>query len=195
MGRSQRHMVVEQGAPSNGEAGAEGELAPAYVQQLVTDETPPERRGDALIDVQAVGEALTTPTGPAGGPLQGSTMAGAIPESYDETPPPEPAAAPVLDSLDPATAELNTGDITLRCLGSGFSGDSAIYFANNPEPIVFVSEAEVTTIVKTDLPWGPATLPVWVQNADGQQSATINFVFTEGGVADEETTRTRRKRK
>lgn len=85
-----------------------------------------------------------------------------------------PAAPATLISLDPDTAELDTADFTLHCHGSGFTPGSVIYFADQPEPIVFVSAEEVTTIVKPSLGWGPATVTVRV---DG--SAPLDFVFTE----------------
>lgn len=89
------------------------------------------------------------------------------------------APAPVLSSIDPATGVLNSADITMHCIGSGFTEDSVIYFADQPEPIVFISEGDITTIITMSLPWGAVTVPVYVQNADGQRSETQDFTFTE----------------
>ena len=89
-------------------------------------------------------------------PLEG----GSAPE------PPDPALAPTLTSLDPNTAVLGSEDFTLRCLGTNFTEESVINFAGQPEPIVFVSAEEITTIVKPSLGWGAVTVPVCVQNAD-----------------------------
>ena len=92
---------------------------------------------------------------------------------------PEPAPAPVLSSLEPNTAVLNTPDVTMHCIGSGFTEESVINFAGQPEPIVFVSDTEITTIITLSLPWGAVTVPVYVENADGQTSETLDFTFTE----------------
>lgn len=86
----------------------------------------------------------------------------------------ENAVPPVLSSIEPMTAELNSPDFTLRCLGTGFTPSSKIYFAGQPEPIEYISAEEVTTIVKPSLPWGPATVEVKVDNSEA-----LEFTFTE----------------
>ena len=96
--------------------------------------------------------------------------------------PPEPPPAkdpPVAISLDPETAVLGSEDITMHVLGSGFTEGSVIYFANEDEPAVFISETDISTGVKPSLGWGPVTVQVYVQNADGQKSAELPFTFTE----------------
>ena len=98
----------------------------------------------------------------------------------------EPGPAPTLTSLDPNTAELNAPDITMHCHGSGFTAESVIVFAGQDEPIVFISENEITTGITLSLPWGAVTVPVSVRNADGQQTADLDFTFTEA-VAEVET--------
>ena len=79
-----------------------------------------------------------------------------------------------LTSIDPTTAVLNDPDLTLHCYGTAFTPSSTIYFADQPEPITFVSAEEVTTIVKPSLPWGAVTVPVRVDD-----SAPLDFTFTE----------------
>jgi hypothetical protein len=95
---------------------------------------------------------------------------------YDEThAQPEP---PVLTSISPDTAELNSADVTMTCTGSGFTESSVINFAGQDEPIVFVSDTEITTVVKPSLPWGAVTVPVLVKNG-AEESAELSFTFTE----------------
>lgn len=86
---------------------------------------------------------------------------------------------PVVDELVPATAELNSPDVTLHVMGSGFVAGSVIVFAGQDEPIVFVSDEEITTIITLSLPWGAVKVPVFVRNPDGQESASLDFEFTE----------------
>jgi hypothetical protein len=150
----------------------------------------------------------TVPVGPTGGPLKGSSLAGpppaAIPApglAFDhpllalgaiiagsQTPPTPPEgqpSPPTLSSLEPNTAVLNDPDITMHVHGTGFTEESVIYFANQPEPIVFISPEEITTGITLSLGWGAVTVPVQVRNADGTMSNTLEFTFTEGEpVAD-----------
>jgi hypothetical protein len=91
-----------------------------------------------------------------------------------------------LTSLDPATAELGGEDFVLRCLGAGFGPDSVIFFAGQPEPIVFVSTEEITTIVKPSLGWGAVTLPVYVRRYDLAVTDPLDFTFTEPVVVEED---------
>jgi len=99
-------------------------------------------------------------------------------DQVEGTPPVE-APAPTLTSLDPTTAELGAPDVTLHCHGSGFTAESLIIFADQDEPIEFISDSEITTIITLSLPWGAVTVPVKVRNADGQESAALDFTFTE----------------
>ena len=173
MGRSQRRMLLTQNTTSAGEIIAQGAIAPG---QLLLAGAPPE---EGLRTV----EDIAVPIGEPGGPLSGSSLTGAVPDDLNVNPPPLPVPTPVLTSLDPATAELNSADFTLRCLGSGYTDMSVIMFAGQPEPIVFVSTEEITTVVKPSLPWGAVTLPVTVKAPDGQESAPLDFTFTEGAPA------------
>ena len=79
-----------------------------------------------------------------------------------------------LTSIDPDTAVLGDADLTLHCYGTGFTPQSTIFFADQPEPIVFVSAEEITTVVKPSLPWGAVTVPVRVDD-----STPLDFTFTE----------------
>jgi hypothetical protein len=75
--------------------------------------------------------------------------------------------------------------VTMHVHGTGFTESSVIYFANQPEPIVFVSAEEITTVITLSLPWGAVTVPVWVQNG-AEQSNELSFTFTEAAVTPEE---------
>lgn len=181
MGRSQRHMILEQNAPANGEAVAQGQPAPTYINQYITDETPPEQRQPP--DMLAVGDTLTTPVGPAGGPLQGSTLAGAIPENLPT--PPEPLPAPTLTNISPITAIIGSADVTLVCTGTGFVQGAVVLFNNSANETTFVSDTEVSTIVEPSTASGAWTVPVAVKNPDGQETGSIDFSFTEEAVTEE----------
>ena len=85
--------------------------------------------------------------------------------------------APVLTALSPDNAPSGGEDITLSCIGSGFTSLSVIVFGQEDEPTTWVSETEVTTVVKPSL-FVPAVIPVTVSNA-GQLSAPVNFTMTE----------------
>lgn len=86
---------------------------------------------------------------------------------------------PTLASITPSSAVLGDPDLTMTCRGTGYTPQSIIMFAGETEPIDFVSDTEITTIVKPSLGWGAVTVPVSVRNADGTQSQTRNFTFTE----------------
>jgi IPT/TIG domain len=202
MARSQRHAVYIKGVDAAGKGVAEGVAAPVYVQQFIASQAltvplgppsgplkgsnlagfpptalPGPKEGDeARATVE--GDALTDP-GQLN--LSGNPHYISLPPAGGTAPePPDPELAPTLDSLDPNTAVLGSEDITLRCLGSNFTEDSIINFAGQPEPIVFVSAGEITTGVKPSLGWGVVTVPVFVQNADGQIAhPPLDFTFTE----------------
>ena len=95
------------------------------------------------------------------------------------TPPVSPAfiTAPVLSGLSPDNAESGSADLTLSCLGSGFTSSSVIVFGQEDEPTTLVSESEVTTIVKPAL-FVPDVIPVTVRNGD-QSSDPVNFTITD----------------
>jgi len=93
--------------------------------------------------------------------------------------PPEPPAAPTLDSLSPATAVAGDAtDITMSAIGTGFTADSIIMFNGLPEPTTFVSDTEVTTGVKPSLFVVPAVCPVEVHTVS-QIAGPLDFSFTD----------------
>jgi hypothetical protein len=179
---SQRHRIVEQGAASNGEIHAQGVVAPGMMMQV-----DPENLNVLQLAVAPTGEAgnVEVPVGPPGGPLQGSTMTGAIPIELEPGPPepepgpdPEPGSEPTLTSLDPNTAVLGDPDLTLRCIGTNFTETSVIHFADHDEPTTFVSDTEVTTGVKPSLGWGAVSVPVTIRQGSFE-TGPLDFTFTE----------------
>lgn len=98
-------------------------------------------------------------------------------------PEPEPTPEPpVLTSLDPATAEIGGADITMSAKGSNFTEETRIVFGGGQENTVFVSDTEVTTIVKPSTAEVAVSVPVFVRTGD-LESDPLDFTFTE---ADDE---------
>jgi hypothetical protein len=86
---------------------------------------------------------------------------------------------PVLSSLSQTEAVAgHDPDFTLSCIGSNFNSGSVINFAGEEEPTVFVSDTEVTTIVKPSLFVNPDVVPVYVHTGD-LKSEVLDFTFTE----------------
>lgn len=93
--------------------------------------------------------------------------------------PPEPAAAPTLDSLSPHSAVSgDPNDIVMSAIGTGFTADSIIVFNGHPEPTTFVSDTELTTGVKPSLFVVPAVCPVEIHTLS-QVTDALDFTFTE----------------
>jgi hypothetical protein len=166
MSRSQRHKILVENYPSDCKVTAEHVISPGYLRQTG-------------------GPPFTVPMGPAGGPLQGSSLAGPAPSTL-----PNPILAlailiaanrPVLTSLNPDTAVLGSADIVLHCIGSNFTEASIIHFSDQDEPTTFVSDTEVTTGVKPSLGWGAVSLPVYVKTGP-VQSDTLQFTFTDAAA-------------
>jgi len=104
---------------------------------------------------------------------------------YNAIDPPNPDTAPVLTSLNPATAEVGGADVTLHCIGTGFSEFSVIIFNGGPETTTFVSATEVTTTVEPSTASGAVTVPVAVRNGYSV-SNSLDFTFTEPAAPPEE---------
>lgn len=193
MGRSQRHMLVEQGATATGETVAQGVVAPGLLMQAGEPET-----AGVSNEVRGI-EDIEVPVGPPGGPLSGSTLTGAIPEAIlapeppepTEPPEPEPGMEPTLTAVNPNTAALGDPDVTMVCTGTNFTETSVIMFAGQPEPIVFVSDTEISTVVKPSLPWGVVTLPVAVKQGT-YETEELDFSFTEAAAPEGEAGRSGR---
>lgn len=136
------------------------------------------------------------PTGPAGGPLRGSTLAGPplaiMPGPQIENPlvllglilaagqaPVEPLDTPAADRLVPAEAVIGDPDFTMSVQGVRFADGAVIVFNGGDEPTEFVSDTELTTGVKPSTATTAGTYPVAVRNPDGQVSNELGFTFTE----------------
>jgi hypothetical protein len=182
MGRSQRHLIQEHNTTSAGEVHAQGVVATSIMAQV-----DPSQLNVLTAPVDPPAGGFAVPEGASGGPLQGSSMSGAIPESVQpppepelpDSPDPEPGMEPTLTSLDPATAVLGDPDLTLRCIGTNFTDTSLIHFSDHDEPTTFVSDTELTTGVKPSLGWGAVAVPVTVRQGSFE-TGPLDFTFTDG---------------
>ena len=95
---------------------------------------------------------------------------------YDDVNP-QPVS-PTLTSISPDTAVLGDPDVTMVCTGTDFSPQSVITFAGQDEPIEFISDTEISTVVKPSLGWGAGAQPVTVKNGT-LESDPIDFTFTD----------------
>src|SRR4029077_7383865 len=132
MGRSQRHRIENYNTSSDGEVHAQGVVAPSVAAQV-----DPSELNVLMPRVEAPPQGFFVPSGPSGGPLQGSSMSGAIPESVqpDPTPPPvDPTLKPVLNSINPNVAKIGDPDLTLNVTGTKFVEGTVIVFNNGDEP-------------------------------------------------------------
>lgn len=91
--------------------------------------------------------------------------------------------APVVSSLNPNSAVLGSPSFTLRVLGSGFTPSSVIIFNGGEEPTTFVSPTEITTGVNMGTAGVAVAVPVKVRNANGLESAPVDFTFSEAAAA------------
>jgi len=89
-----------------------------------------------------------------------------------------PVVPPVLTSLNPNTATIGDPYFDIHVMGEGFTPESKIIFNNFEEPTTFVSENELTTGINMPLWLAPAVVPVFVSNADGSVSESLNFTFS-----------------
>jgi hypothetical protein len=141
----------------------------------------------------------TQPVGPAGGPLQGSSLAGPPPAAIPapaglfehpllalglvlaagQGPLEPPKTSPSLGALDPGEAAIGDPDLTLTLTGANFADTSVIVFNGGDEPTTFVSETELTTTVKPSTATVAGSFPVLVRNANGEESNAVDFTFTE----------------
>lgn len=106
-----------------------------------------------------------------------------------ETP---PAADPVVTGLSPDEAEVGSADLTVSVTGTGFNAASIIVWNGGDEATTFVSETELTTIVKPSTASGAYTVPVAVRN-DQVYSDPVDFTFTAAPEADEPMSGRRRR--
>jgi hypothetical protein len=84
-----------------------------------------------------------------------------------------------IDSLDPVEAELGGADITLHVYGTGFVDGMQIVFNGGLETTVFVSETELTTIVRPSTASAAIDVPVSVSAYGYVVEPPLTFSFTE----------------
>ena len=89
-----------------------------------------------------------------------------------------PGDKAVLTDLEPDTAEIGDEDLTMTVTGTGFTADCKILFNGGEEPTTFVSDTEVSTIVRPTSASVAGEYPVQVRNAAGDSDA-LTFEFTE----------------
>jgi hypothetical protein len=99
-------------------------------------------------------------------------------EEYMKVKPFVLARPPVLNSIDPNSAEIGGPQITLRCIGAYFMPESVIVFNGGVEPTVFVSATELTTLVTPTTAGTPGSYPVLVRTFT-HETAPQSFSFTD----------------
>jgi len=86
---------------------------------------------------------------------------------------------PVLDQLEPSeTSYLDIDPVTMVCRGDNFAPGAVIVFNGGDEPTQWGSPQEVSTVVQPGTATGPLTVPIYVRNPNGDQSAPLDFTFT-----------------
>lgn len=179
---SQRHKLWERGATSAGEIHAQGVVAPGIAMQVDPEAVGVLKPGPPLYNTGLELEeppdptgAITVPIGEPGGPLSGSSLTGAIPESIDPGPLP---GVPTLTSISPNTGEAGGSDITCLITGTGFHNETVLVWNGADDNAAYNNENEMTTVVKLSLASIASTCTVQVRN--GQEfSNTITFEITE----------------
>ena len=90
--------------------------------------------------------------------------------------------APTLTSLDPVSAPIQSGDVTVTITGSGFTESSVLVWNGTDDVSEFVAPETITTVVKTNLAAEPSTCTVAVRNG----AKTSNELTFELAAAAEE---------
>lgn len=80
----------------------------------------------------------------------------------------------VVTTLIPTTAVVGSADLTLRVRGQNFTKSTKVLFNGSEEPTQYVSQDEITTVVKPSTASGAATVPVGAVGAN----ETKDFTFT-----------------
>jgi len=85
---------------------------------------------------------------------------------------------PTLTSIDPDTAVIGDPDVTLTVTGTDFTPQSVITFNGGNETTEFVSNTELTTIVKPSTATTAGAYPVTVKTSTFE-SDPVDFTFTD----------------
>jgi hypothetical protein len=136
---------------------------PTYVK------TPAETEAAVLAEFDAVESSYARSA--RASHSQYTTLAG-LPDS----------SAPVLTELVPDTAEIGSEDFVISIMGEKFDEHTVIWWKDHDEPTTFVSENEVTTLVRPDTIASPELLPISVRNG-AAFSNVLEFDFTAPAAA------------
>jgi hypothetical protein len=90
---------------------------------------------------------------------------------------PPQGAAPVLDSLDPNTAQAGQPPITIDVYGSGFDASCTVYADTNARATFFIDATHLQYTARSDLATSGETHAITVVG-DGGTSAPLPFTFT-----------------
>jgi hypothetical protein len=113
-----------------------------------------------------------------------AVSAGQTAETYVTTS--EPPSLPLqLLSLSPPSAEVGGADASLNVFGQGFEPGCVVVFKGEDSETAYVSDTQVTTIVKPVLALEAGVVPVLVRNADGGYSNELSFEFTQAPSPEE----------
>jgi hypothetical protein len=124
-------------------------------------------RAQAITDALAgLGQIFTGPTGYQ----PGFTMADPSEFPLPATP------APTLTSINPATAEVNTGTHAIVLTGTGFTDADIVTFDGVNQTSVFVNATTINATIPTRATAG--TIQVAVKDAFGRVSANRAFTYT-----------------
>ena len=85
---------------------------------------------------------------------------------------------PTLTSISPNTAVIGDPDVTMTVTGTDFSEQSVITFNGGEEATEFVSDTELTTVVKPSTAGTAGPVPVTVKNST-LESDPLDFTFTD----------------
>jgi hypothetical protein len=92
-----------------------------------------------------------------------------------EGPPPPPL---VVSSLAPAQATIGDPDLEMHVIGEGFTTICIINFNGGDEPTTFISDTELSTIVKPSTATVAGAVPVTVKRGE-EESAPLDFTFID----------------
>jgi hypothetical protein len=127
----------------------------------------------------AVAGGVTNPGEDEGVITDGMILSGVQAVINSEKPPTEPGAAPVLSSLEPASASITDADFEGHLRGTGFTEDTVIIWNGAEENTRFVDDTDVWTTVVPSVVTAPTVLDVYVRNGDGQVSGILPFTWEE----------------
>jgi hypothetical protein len=89
-----------------------------------------------------------------------------------------PMAPLVATSLSPAQATIGDAALVMRVAGEGFTEACIITFNGGDEPTTFVSDTEVSTVVKPSTATTAGTYPVTVKRG-AEESEPLGFTFVD----------------